>query len=242
MSALLTFILAGAIVIPSRTPSDALSQSHSGLPRPGLGSMIRQRTGGLARAAQAKMGEDDGRRADGPARWLDLVRRRIGAVEGRQDPRADARAALCELGVRGRARLWRRDLQAARAHRAADPVRARRSTSPFPIRSTRSTRPSGWCWKRTTWSTPMCARWPGAARKSCRVPGAQQQGAPRDRRLGVAELFLGRGEAQGHPARVEQVEAPERRRPSRAGQGRRPLHDLHAVARTRRWPMAMPMR
>ena len=29
-----------------------------------------------------------------------------------QDPRADPRAALCQLRVRGRARLWRRDLQA----------------------------------------------------------------------------------------------------------------------------------
>ena len=70
-------------------------------------------------------------------------------------------------------------------------------------------------------------------------PGAQQHGASGDRSLGVAELFLGRGEAQGHPARMEQVEAPEPGDDPVHGQGRRPLHDLHAVARTRRWPMAI---
>jgi branched-chain amino acid aminotransferase len=37
---------------------------------------------------------------------------------------------------------------------------------------------------------------------------SQQQGAPGDRRLGVAELLLGRGKAQGHPARVEPWKRP----------------------------------
>ena len=51
-------------------------------------------------------------------------RRQARALGRRQDARADARPALCELRVRGRARLWRRDLQVHRAFRAAAGARA----------------------------------------------------------------------------------------------------------------------
>src|SRR5437868_3544064 len=58
--------------------------------------------------------------SNGSARRLDLVRRGTQTLERREDPCADARAALCEHGVRGPAGLWRRSVQAARAHQPAD--------------------------------------------------------------------------------------------------------------------------
>ena len=49
-------------------------------------------------------------------RRQDLVRRQVGALARRQDPRPDPCAALCRRRLRGRARLWRPGLQVARAH------------------------------------------------------------------------------------------------------------------------------
>src|SRR6185437_8759746 len=125
MSALLTFIFAGAIVDPLRVSCCALSQSRSGLPRARQRRMIGSMRDGrpLPGAGRRNPGEKDGGRwwrADGSAGRLDLVRWKAGAVAGCQDPCADPRPALCKLGVRRAARLWRRGVQAAPAFGAAD--------------------------------------------------------------------------------------------------------------------------
>src|SRR6185312_2380141 len=119
MSAVLTFILPGAIV--------SLSMMRTrGYPKAVVvcqGRVRGARSG--ARDGRPCKADRDRRRGDhgyshGPARWLDLVRRRAQTLEGRQDPRADARTALCKYGVRGTARLWWRSVQVARAHQPAD--------------------------------------------------------------------------------------------------------------------------
>src|SRR5215217_9721928 len=120
MSALLTFFWLSGIVAPSHRRF-VLSQRHSGLPRAWPVGHDWRNARFVWNGKNNYCGEDHGRRAHGPARRLDLVRRRTQTVEGREDSRADARASLCQLGIRRRTRLWRRNLQIARAHRASDP-------------------------------------------------------------------------------------------------------------------------
>src|SRR5689334_21091680 len=117
MSAVLTFILAGAILVPLPLHS-TLSQRHSGLPRP---VPLGQDRDGWRLALRGPIGSGgrDGT-TYGPARWLDLVRRRACSLARCEAACADARPALRELRVRRRARLWRRNLQVARAYRAVD--------------------------------------------------------------------------------------------------------------------------
>jgi hypothetical protein len=73
MSALLTFILLGAIVFLSGRHC-FLSQSHSGLPRAWAWGMIgtKQLRSSFWRVGK-NTGEDYGSFANGPARWLDMV-------------------------------------------------------------------------------------------------------------------------------------------------------------------------
>src|SRR3569833_3827691 len=97
MSVVLTFILPSAIVFPS-TVFRSVSPPASGLPRPGPGCKIGDTRCGLARPAGTS-GGDHGT-AKGSAALLDLDRRRTRTLEGRQDSRADARAALSQHGVR----------------------------------------------------------------------------------------------------------------------------------------------
>src|SRR3569833_2941034 len=119
MSALLTFILPSAIVVPSRVLRKLIPRAVR-FAKAGTGVQDRSRASGLARPCREGGGLDGD--PDGPARWLDLVRWRTHTLEGRENPRPDARPALRQHGVRGRARLWRRNLQVARAHRTPDPL------------------------------------------------------------------------------------------------------------------------
>ena len=140
------------------------------------------------------------------ARRRHLVRRQARAA-GRT-PRsacADAWAALCQRRVRGRARLWRRDLQVHRAFRAAEALGAASSTSRFPIRSPRSTPPSGWCSRSNGQQGRLCP--PDRLARLARDGrlGAEQHDPPRHRDLGVAELFRSGAAAEGHPARPRRI-------------------------------------
>src|SRR5262249_1241223 len=63
-----------------------------------------------------------GRKTVRPPRGGHLVRPQAPALGPGHAARALPRPALCELGVRGRARLWRRNLQVHRALAAAEAI------------------------------------------------------------------------------------------------------------------------
>ena len=157
----------------------------------------------------------------------DLVRRRPGPLARRQAAPSLAWPALCQRRFRGRALLCRQHLQAARAYRAPDQLRAASSPSTSPIPPTRSTPPaSRWC--APTASTDAYVRpiaWRGSEQLS--VSAQRHQDPFRHRLLGLAEPVRRRPH-EGRAARPRALEAPAPRHRADRLQGRRPLHDRHA--------------
>ena len=70
--------------------------------------------------------------------------------------------------------------------------------------------------------------------RAARRLGAAEQDPPRDRDLGMAELFRPGAAAQGHPARSRRIPPPRSGDRAVPRQGRRPLHDLHHLQAPRR--------
>ena len=107
---------------------------------------------------------------DGRPRRQDLDGRRTGRLARRQDPRADAHAALRLRRLRRRARLQHGqrhgDLPPARAHRA--PVQQRQDPAhedPVQLRAGDARRSATWC-APTSSRAATCARSPGSAPRS----------------------------------------------------------------------------
>ena len=176
-----------------------------------------------------------------PARRLHLDERRVRQMGGRQDPRAHPWPALCQRRVRGRARLWRRDLQADRAYRAAARIGAAARLQDSLQR------------RRDRRRLPQAAEEAGLHRRLCPADrlarqradgrvGAEQPHQLRHRHLAVAELFRPGAEAEGHPPRHRRVAPPRSAHRAVEVQGGRPLHDLHACPSMRPKPRAMPTR
>ena len=156
------------------------------------------------RAGSAPAGGYDGIRSLRSARRLHLDERRVRQMGGRQDPCADARPALCQRRVRGRARLWRRDLQADRAHRAPARIGAHPRLQDSLLR------------RRDRRRLPHAAQEAGLRGRLCAADrlarqradgrfGAEQPHQLRHRHLAVAELFRSGAEAEGHPPRHRRI-------------------------------------
>ena len=110
---------------------------------------------------------------------------------GRQSARAHPRPALRELRVRGRARLWRHDLQEHRAFRAAEALRQhpRLRNSLFGRRDRRR-QAAGAREERQEGS--LCPPGRLARLGEAGRLGAEQHDPSRHRQLGMAELFRSR--------------------------------------------------
>ena len=129
--------------------------------------------------------------------------------------------------VRGRARLWRRDLQVDRAFRA--PARNRAQILDFEIPYTVAEIDAA---KRLVLQKNGMQRRLSAPGRLARLGddgrrGSAQQDPPRHRRLGMAELFRPGPEDEGHPPRHGRVPPPRSGDRAVDRQGGRPLHDLH---------------
>src|SRR6516225_11602549 len=112
----------------------ASALSWSGRNIPSVGPRRKSIRRGTAPAGAEPACEENrhGRKTVRPPRWGHLVRRQAGALGRGDAARALPRLALRELGVRGRARLWRRDLQMHRAFAAAEAIgRAARLRHPL---------------------------------------------------------------------------------------------------------------
>src|SRR6516162_5939005 len=100
----------------------ALSWSGRNIPSVGPRRKSIRRGTTPAGAGPASEETRHGRKTVRPPRGGHLVRRQAGALGRGHAARALPRLALRELGVRGRARLWRRNLQMHRAFGAAQAI------------------------------------------------------------------------------------------------------------------------
>src|SRR5215813_11394009 len=110
---------------PERIAPEAQARSHgSGRNIPSVGPRRKSIRRGTTPAGAGPASEETrhGRKTVRPPRWGHLVRRQARALGRGYAARALPRLALCELGVRGRARLWRRNLQMHRAFGAAEAI------------------------------------------------------------------------------------------------------------------------
>ena len=141
--------------------------------------------------------------------------------------------------VRGRARLWRRDLQVDRALRAPEALRRHpRFRNPLLGRRDRRRQEAGAREERQEGS--LCPPGRLARLGDDGRLGAEQHHPSRHRQLGMAELFRPRAAAQGHPARSRRISPARSEDRALPRQGRRPLHDLHHLQAPRPSAAAMP--
>src|SRR5260370_531324 len=116
-------------IVPAAPPRvdcarGASALSWSGRNIPSVGPRRKSIRRGTAPAGAGPASEENrhGRKTVRPPRWGHLVRRQAGALGRGHAARALPRLALRELGVRGRARLWRRNLQMHRAFAAPEAI------------------------------------------------------------------------------------------------------------------------
>ena len=130
------------------------------------------------------------------------------------------RPALRQLRVRGRARLWRQDLQDHRARRAAEEVGpGARLRDPLFGRRDRRRQATGRRQERP--EGRLCPPGRLARLGDDGRLGAEQHHPPRHRLLGMAELFRSGAAAQGHQARPRRI-SPARSEDARRASPRRP--------------------
>ena len=116
-----------------------------------------------------------------------------------------------------------------RAYRAAARVGAHPRLQDSLSASTRSTTPAASCSKKQGFADAYVRpiAWRGSEMMG--VSAQNNRINCRHRRLGVAELFRSGAEAEGHPPRHRRISPARPAHRAVASQGRRPLHDLHAL-------------